>query len=262
MYIIENKFTLNAESRTLKDNDTNRLIPIGKQDFLVLWKLCENSGEVVSKENLLISAWEGKIVSQSSLTQSIKNIRQYLGDTGRSQRYIKTVSGKGYLMNPSFLCDVETPKASSSIVDDADSKEVKIGGITITEYATTNFKSVVKRVLLPGIFASAIWGGVSSSIQWYDYLKSNDKLESLYQYKSEKLSIYSEFAADLDSFKRPPFSAVLSNYQHVYLYLHKGAFSMSAVRSDGTFVNKLFKSDENYTINVVQHLVSKELSNE
>ncbi|CAH8207844.1 Transcriptional regulator [Vibrio aestuarianus] len=64
----------------------------------ILELLLHNQGAVVSKECILQEVWGERIVSASSITQSIAQIRLILGDNGKEQRYIKTVPKQGYML--------------------------------------------------------------------------------------------------------------------------------------------------------------------
>ncbi|PRC58919.1 transcriptional regulator, partial [Mycobacterium sp. ITM-2017-0098] len=48
------------------------------------------------KEELFDSVWGGRFVGEAALTSRIKAARRALGDNGESQRYIRTVRGRGY----------------------------------------------------------------------------------------------------------------------------------------------------------------------
>ncbi|EGQ9302263.1 transcriptional regulator [Vibrio vulnificus] len=67
-------------------------------DSKILELLLHNQGAVVSKECILQEVWGGRIVSASSITQSIAQIRLALGDSGKEQHYIKTVPKQGYML--------------------------------------------------------------------------------------------------------------------------------------------------------------------
>ncbi|MGF1743421.1 winged helix-turn-helix domain-containing protein [Vibrio minamisatsumaniensis] len=64
----------------------------------ILQLLLVNQGNVVSKQTLLQEVWGNRIVSASSITQSIAQIRLALGDNGKEQRYIKTIPKQGYML--------------------------------------------------------------------------------------------------------------------------------------------------------------------
>lgn len=64
----------------------------------ILELLLLNQGTVVTKQCILQEVWGDRVVSASSITQSIAQIRLALGDNGKEQRYIKTVPKKGYIL--------------------------------------------------------------------------------------------------------------------------------------------------------------------
>lgn len=86
------------------------------QGFNVLLYLVEHGDRVVSKDELLAQLWPDQHVSEATLTQRLMAARRALGDSGRAQRYIRTVHGRGYR----FIAAVEiqsapTPSAPASM---------------------------------------------------------------------------------------------------------------------------------------------------
>lgn len=83
--------------------DTNRrelhrgteLVSVEPQVFDLLVYLIQNRERVVSKDELLAEIWQGRAVSESSLTSRINAARSAIGDTGGQQRLIKTLLRKG-----------------------------------------------------------------------------------------------------------------------------------------------------------------------
>ena len=69
------------------------LIDIGPQVFDLLVYLIRNRDRVFSKDDLLDAVWEGRIVSESTLTSRINATRHAIGDTGADQTLIKTITG-------------------------------------------------------------------------------------------------------------------------------------------------------------------------
>ncbi len=82
------------------------LIDIGPQVFDLLVYLIRNRDRVVSKDDLLDAVWEGRIVSESTLTSRINAARRAIGDTGADQTLIKTIARKGFR----FIGEVEEGK--------------------------------------------------------------------------------------------------------------------------------------------------------
>jgi predicted ATPase/class 3 adenylate cyclase/DNA-binding winged helix-turn-helix (wHTH) protein len=66
------------------------------QGFNVLAYLVAHRDRVVSKQELFEQLWPDQSVSEATLTQRLMAARKVLGDSGRAQRYIKTVHGRGY----------------------------------------------------------------------------------------------------------------------------------------------------------------------
>jgi DNA-binding winged helix-turn-helix (wHTH) protein/tetratricopeptide (TPR) repeat protein len=66
------------------------------QVFEVLAYLVRHRGRVVTKAELLDQVWGSRFVSESALTSRVKAARKAVGDSGREQRVIRTVHGRGY----------------------------------------------------------------------------------------------------------------------------------------------------------------------
>jgi len=63
--------------------------------FDLLAYLVRNRDRVVSRDDLIASVWNGRIVSESTLAGSINAARVAIGDSGDKQRLIKTLPRKG-----------------------------------------------------------------------------------------------------------------------------------------------------------------------
>jgi predicted ATPase/DNA-binding winged helix-turn-helix (wHTH) protein len=64
--------------------------------FELLVYLIQHEGQFISKENLRAHLWPDQLVSATALTYCVTAVRRAVGDTGRAQRVIKTVYGRGY----------------------------------------------------------------------------------------------------------------------------------------------------------------------
>ena len=100
------------------------LIDIGPQVFDLLIYLIANRDRVVSKDDLLDAVWDGRIVSESTLTSRINAVRHAIGDTGADQTLIKTIARKGFR----FIGEVEEVKKAFSQAS-AGGVEVTAGGL-------------------------------------------------------------------------------------------------------------------------------------
>jgi len=88
------EFELDAGAFELRKD--GEVLPLEPQVLDVLALLVEQRDQLVTKEQLLDQVWGDRFVSESALTSRIKDARRALGDDGRTQRYIKTVHGRGY----------------------------------------------------------------------------------------------------------------------------------------------------------------------
>jgi pimeloyl-ACP methyl ester carboxylesterase/DNA-binding winged helix-turn-helix (wHTH) protein len=87
-------FVLDTARYELRRGD--EVIKVEPQVFDVMTQLVGNHERVVSKEELFDSVWGGRFVGEAALTSRIKAARRALADDGESQRYIRTVRGRGY----------------------------------------------------------------------------------------------------------------------------------------------------------------------
>ena len=96
-------FVLDTQRYELRHGDA--VIRVEPQVFDVLTQLVSNPHRFVSKEELFDSVWGGRFVGEAALTSRIKAARRALGDDGESQRYIRTVRGRGYQFVGTLLDD-------------------------------------------------------------------------------------------------------------------------------------------------------------
>lgn len=99
------EFVLDTQRYELRrDGEVVRVEP---QVFDVLTQLVSNHDRFVTKEELFDTVWGGRFVGEAALTSRIKAVRRALGDDGESQRYIRTVRGRGY----QFVGTLHVPEA-------------------------------------------------------------------------------------------------------------------------------------------------------
>jgi pimeloyl-ACP methyl ester carboxylesterase/DNA-binding winged helix-turn-helix (wHTH) protein len=73
-----------------------RPVSIEPRALALLCHLVVHRDRVVSKKELLDTVWGGGSVTEAALTTGLRTARQAIGDTGRQQRFIRTVHRRGY----------------------------------------------------------------------------------------------------------------------------------------------------------------------
>ncbi len=84
--------------------DTDRLeirsqgkpVSVEPQVFSLLLYLIENRDRVISKDELIASIWNGRIVSDATLNSRMNSLRRVVGDTGKAQQVIRTYPRRGF----------------------------------------------------------------------------------------------------------------------------------------------------------------------
>ena len=122
LYLFEG-FTLDKERRELR-RDSRTTAAVGPQVFDLLVYLIEKRERVVSKDDLIASVWDGRIVSDSTLDSHVNAARKALGDSGKEQRLIRTSVRKGIRFvgeviekgNEDLLASVKSPHSVSQKV--------------------------------------------------------------------------------------------------------------------------------------------------
>jgi TolB-like protein len=71
------------------------LVSVEPKVLDLLLFLIRSRERVVSKDDLIVNVWHGRIVSESTLTSRITAMRHAIGDSGRDQRFVRTIARKG-----------------------------------------------------------------------------------------------------------------------------------------------------------------------
>jgi len=101
-------------------------VRVERQVFEVLAYLVDHRERVVTKEELMDSVWGGRFVSESAVTSRIKQVRQAVGDDGRTQRLVRTVHGHGYRFVGTVRELARTPAPRPAPVHYAQSDDLQI----------------------------------------------------------------------------------------------------------------------------------------
>lgn len=87
-------FELDAGKHELRRSGST--LPVEPQIFEVLAYLIRHRERLVSKQELIEQLWDGRAVSDWTISGSIKSARKALGDDAKTKRFIRTIHAKGY----------------------------------------------------------------------------------------------------------------------------------------------------------------------
>jgi DNA-binding winged helix-turn-helix (wHTH) protein len=137
-------------------------------DALVL--LVRENGQLVGKERFFDEVWSGVIVSDSALTQCIKEIRRQLGDDAVRPRYVQTVPKYGYR----FVGKVEVLQPVADKRNEENVIEVLPGPSAPAIVAGQGERTSFQRVIIESV-AGTLGGGVAGLLGglFYGFLITN-----------------------------------------------------------------------------------------
>lgn len=118
------KFELDTAARRL--TKSGQTIALNPKAFDLLSVLVKNHGQILGKDELLETIWEGQFVEENNLTVHISALRKIFGETKSEHQFIATIPGKGY----KFIAEVRQ-KTNDSIV--------KIDGATFEKRVSDAF---------------------------------------------------------------------------------------------------------------------------
>src|ERR1700741_3865373 len=88
------EYTLDTARYRISSGDA--VIPVEPQVFDLLVHLIRHRERVLSRDELFREVWDGREVSDATLSNHVKSARKVLGDNGELQQTIVTIRGRGY----------------------------------------------------------------------------------------------------------------------------------------------------------------------
>jgi DNA-binding winged helix-turn-helix (wHTH) protein len=101
-----------GELRQPGDQDRAKIIRLAEQPFLILTMLLERPGQVLTREEIRRRLWPNDTIVEfeHSISAAMNRLRQALGDSAESPRYIETLARRGYR----WMIPVEAVEAAPS----------------------------------------------------------------------------------------------------------------------------------------------------
>jgi DNA-binding winged helix-turn-helix (wHTH) protein/tetratricopeptide (TPR) repeat protein len=87
-------FRIDLSERQLLRN--GQLVPLTPKAFDVLLALVQNSGHILSKDEVMRMVWPGTAVEEGNLARNISTLRSALGERPRDSQFIETIPWRGY----------------------------------------------------------------------------------------------------------------------------------------------------------------------
>ena len=100
-------YAIDPQNYELSENGAP--VALEPQVFSLILLLIENRERVVTKDELIDTVWNGRIVSEATLSSRISAARRAVGDSGAEQSVIRTIPRRGFR----FVASVEADTAQS-----------------------------------------------------------------------------------------------------------------------------------------------------
>lgn len=108
---ITDQIVINNKMRTITQTLSDTTISMRPLPFKVLVYLLEHQGQCISREELFEECWQGVLVTDQSLTNTISYIRKVIKSLNTDELKLKTISKKGYSLS---VTQNKQPQASSA----------------------------------------------------------------------------------------------------------------------------------------------------
>ena len=149
------RFALDLTRGCLRAGDQD--IALRPKTFEVLHHLAENAGRLVPKQELQEAVWSGVVVTDDSLVQCIRELRDQLGDD--EHRLIKTVSRRGYLLDVTVTAAPQRDGVTATPSEESRNSATSLGGSERVLNATQPRNSIIWAAAAVGL-ASIILGAI------------------------------------------------------------------------------------------------------
>jgi TolB-like protein/Tfp pilus assembly protein PilF len=87
-------FRVDTRERQLKRN--GEIVPLRPKVFDILLMLVQNSGHILSKDDVMNHVWSDTAVEEGNISRTISTLRNALGERPHERRYIETIPWRGY----------------------------------------------------------------------------------------------------------------------------------------------------------------------
>jgi DNA-binding winged helix-turn-helix (wHTH) protein len=105
-YFSVNNWLVDIPSGSILHLTTGERKRLGEYQLKLLEVFIQNTGKILTREELTNLVWERRVIGNNSLPNAIHALRSALEDDGKQQRIIKTIPKKGYLLEAEYCCSI------------------------------------------------------------------------------------------------------------------------------------------------------------
>src|SRR5688572_550569 len=87
-------FRVDTRERQLTRN--GEVVPLRPKVFDILLMLVQNSGHILTKNEVMNRVWSDTAVEEGNISRTISTLRSALGERPHEHRYIETIPWRGY----------------------------------------------------------------------------------------------------------------------------------------------------------------------
>jgi len=81
--------------------------------FDLILFFARNPNRVLGRDEIVEAVWQGRAVSDATISSAVKSARRALGDSGDSQSYIRTIRGRGFEFRAEIGADAAAPRTAA-----------------------------------------------------------------------------------------------------------------------------------------------------
>lgn len=140
---------------------SGRPVHLRPQAYKTLKYLVENSGRLISKDQLIEEVWEGRAVTDDSLVQCLRDVRLALGAGGN--QYLRNERGRGYIFDPDELEGRSELENNPVWTEQVEMVRVVVEDDEESELGLTNDESTSRPTALSAVAAARLPAGHAAS---------------------------------------------------------------------------------------------------
>src|SRR6188472_4402430 len=108
-------------------------VHIEPQVFDLIVHLVRNRDRIVSKDELIETIWNGRIISEAALSSRINGARRALGDNGTDQVFIRTLHKRGFrFVGHVHAISALDAEAARLVPEDNVASDLGPGGVSVS----------------------------------------------------------------------------------------------------------------------------------